>query len=139
MPEPHPSTSATRSTAIGGREITGADGRRWRVTAVRPQEVLGERRRGTERRTTPIDTLEDPPVLQRRTGDERRVHAELRHAMPGMLLPEDWRDGWLLFEAIGAPGDPPDVRRRAPIPEGWATLPDDALARELARASRPRS
>ena len=139
MPEPQPSTSATRSPAIGGREITAADGRRWRVTAVRPQDVLGERRHGEERRTTPIEALADPPVLQRRAGEERRVHSELRHALPGMLLPEDWRDGWLLFEAIGAPGDPPDVRRRAPIPDGWATLPDDVLARELTRATRPRS
>ena len=139
QPEPQPFTAAPRVSATGAREITGPDGRRWRVTAVRPQDVLGERRQGGERRTTPIEALADPPVLQRRAGIERRVRAELRHALPGALLPEDWRDGWLLFEALGAPTAAPDVRRRAPIPTGWTSLPDEALARELARATRPRS
>lgn len=139
MPEPQPSTSAQRTPTAGVREITGSDGRRWRVTAVRPQDVLGERRRGTDRRATPVEALDDPPVLQRRRGAERRVYVEHRHAMPGLLLPEDWRDGWLLFEAVGAPGDPPDLRRRAPIPANWTSLPDEALGRELARATRPRS
>jgi hypothetical protein len=117
--------------------ITAPDGRRWRVTAVRPQDVLGERRRGADRRVTPVESLLDPPVLQRRTGDDRRVFVERRHALPGVLLPQAWHDGWLLFEAVGAPADAPEVRRRAPIPDGWTTLPDAALALELSRASRP--
>ncbi|MGZ8378192.1 MAG: hypothetical protein ACXWZS_14725 [Gemmatirosa sp.] len=118
--------------------ITASDGGRWRVTAVRPQDVLGERRRGDDRRVTPVESLLDPPVLQRRRGDDRRVFTERRHALPGQLLPREWHDGWLLFEALGGPADTRDVRRRAPIPEGWATLPDAALALELSRASRPR-
>lgn len=139
MPEPHLSSSTQRVATPGTREITGPDGRRWRVSAVRPQDVLGERRRGAERRVTPVEALADPPVLQRRTGIDRRVYVERRHALPGALLPQGWSDGWLLFEAVGRPGDVPEVRRRAPIPADWSTLSDEALARELARATPPRS
>jgi hypothetical protein len=142
MPEPHAALSASRAATAGARVITAPDGRRWRVTAVRPQEVLGERRHSRERRVTPVETLLDPPVLQRRRGADRRAVDERRHALPGALLPDAWHDGWLLFEALDAGDGSPDgreVRRRAPIPEGWATMSDAALAQELARAARPRT
>jgi hypothetical protein len=139
MSEPHAAPPLSRAATAGARIITAPDGRRWRVTAVRPQEVLGERRRGPERRVTPVESLLDPPVLQRRHGDERRRVDEQRHALPGALLPEAWHDGWLLFEALGGSDESREVRRRAPIPDNWAALGDAALAQELARASRPRS
>jgi hypothetical protein len=133
MPESqtiHLSASA-QSGPAGPRQIRDADGRSWRVTAVRPNDVLGERRHASaDRRTVPVESLLDPPVLQRRSGHDRRVSDERRHALPGALLPPAWRDGWLLFES----GD--EVRRLAPIPAGWTSMADAELAGVIPAARR---
>ena len=50
---------------------------------------------------------------------ERNVLAEQRR---DHLLPEEYRHGWLVFESRA------EKRRLAPVPDGWADLPDEALA-----------
>ncbi len=132
MPETQTIPDPTRpSSAAGPRRIRDEQGRSWRVTAVRPDDVLGERRlTADDRRVTPIESLLDPPVLQRRAGRERRVASEPRHTAPGTLLPPAWRDGWLMFESDD------EVRRLAPIPSGWAAMADAELAGLLPRAAR---
>ena len=133
MPESQTTPSPTTpSSAAGPRRIRDAQGRVWRVTAVRPNDVLGERRLTiSDRRVVPVESLLDPPVLQRR-GDrpERRVASEPRHARPGSLLPPDWREGWLMFESDE------EVRRLAPIPPDWTSMADAELAGLLPRATR---
>ena len=125
---PHPTRP---SSAAGPREVRDAQGRPWRVTAVRPNDVLGERRlTADDRRVTPIESLLDPPVLQRRSGRDRRVANERRHALPGALLPPAWRDGWLMFESDE------EVRRLAPIPSDWTDMADAELAGLLPRSAR---
>ena len=119
------------SSAAGPRRVRDEEGRPWRVTAVRPNDVLGERRLATaDRRVVAIESLLDPPVLQRRSGRERRVANERRHTQPGALLPPAWRDGWLMFESDD------EVRRLAPIPSGWTEMADAELAGLLPRSTR---
>lgn len=124
MPESQTIPNPTApSSAAGPRRIRDAQGRTWRVTAVRPNDVLGERRLSADdRRVVPVESLLDPPVLQRRKGRDRRVVSEPRHALPGALLPPDWRDGWLMFESDE------EVRRLAPIPSNWTSMADAELA-----------
>jgi hypothetical protein len=43
-------------------------------------------------------------------------------------LPEPYRSGWLAFESAA------EKRRLSPIPEGWQSLPDDALRALCGRA-----
>ena len=58
------SSPTTPSSAAGPRRIRDAQGRAWRVTAVRPNDVLGERRLTiSDRRVVPVESLLDPPVL----------------------------------------------------------------------------
>ena len=133
MPESQTILDPTRpsSAAAGPRRVRDAQGRSWRVTAVRPNDVLGERRlTAADRRVTPIESLFDPPVLQRRSGRERRVANERRHALPGALLPPAWRDGWLMFESDD------EVRRLAPIPSDWTGMADAELAGLLPGSTR---
>ena len=75
------------------REFRAPDGRQWRVWDVRPNQEVAERRR-SDRRVTPIESLDDPPVLERRHGPDRRTPGAARPRMrPGDLLPDRWRDG----------------------------------------------
>ena len=124
-------TSPAPSSAAGPRRVRDAQGRTWRVTAVRPNDVLGERRlTADDRRVMPVEDLLDPPVLQRRKGRDRRVANEPRHATPGALLPPNWREGWLMFESDE------EVRRLAPIPDDWTSMADAELAGLLPRTAR---
>lgn len=43
-------------------------------------------------------------------------------------LPEPYRSGWLAFESMG------EKRRLSPIPDGWQSMPDDALSALCGRA-----
>lgn len=56
---------------------------------------------------------------ERREASGRREH----------YLPEAFRQGWLLFESAN------EKRRLAPVPPGWESLPDEALAALCATAS----
>ena len=92
------------------REFVDADGVRWQVWAVIPGSA--DRREGPDRRADARDERE------RRTRRELRVRME-----PGFA------NGWLVFESAHA------KRRLHPIPEGWTTGDDAALAALLARAA----
>ena len=125
------------------REFRSPDGRRWRVWAVKPDEVgravrigvVGERRR-RERRGTPIEALADPPVLQRRGSAERRVGAATARRAVADVLPAPWCEGWLVFRsAPEAPYHPRETRRLAPIPPCWDGCSDEELARHLREAA----
>ena len=133
------------------REFEAPDGRRWRVWSVRPNYLIGERR-ARDRRATPVESLIDPPVLERRRGVERRqAAARNRRALPGELLPRDWQDGWLVFADVS--GERPradaeadrhgrETRRLAPIPACWDQCDgDDLIAhwRAASPTSRPRA
>ena len=118
--------------AMSVREFRAPDGRRWRVWDVRPNDEAGERRR-TDRRVTPIESLDDPPVLERRHGIDRRAAGATRPRMrPGDLLPDRWRDGWLVYEDVSSDGH--ETRRLAPIPPQWESLSEAELAARLEHA-----
>lgn len=56
-------------------------------------------------------------------------------------LRDEFLHGWLTFERHErAAGDAAIRRRLAPVPDGWADLPDDDLRRlcQAAQAERPR-
>jgi len=120
------------------REFRSPDGRQWRVWAVRPNTVMSERRQ-RDRRVAPVDSLDDPPVLERRRLPDRRVADGARsRGRPGELLPDRWRDGWLVYEEVPrTPGAsaPRETRRLAPIPPQWESCSEAELAEQLARAS----
>jgi hypothetical protein len=131
------------------REFRSPDGRLWRVWAVQPQgftgrgmrvggDQAGDRRRG-DRRQTPVETLEDPPILQRRRAPDRRIRkAAGVHRSPAELLPARWRDGWLVFEPVDmhSHGDRArETRRLTPIPECWDGCSDAELAEHLCVAA----
>ena len=116
------------------REFQSPDGRRWRVWAVHPNAAIAERRR-VERRVTPVEALDDPPVLERRRSPDRRA-AGTRPRRPGELLPDRWREGWLVYEELSdAPAGRRETRRLAPIPAQWETCSEAELAVQLARAT----
>ena len=117
------------------REFQSPDGRQWRVWEVRPNSAISERRR-TDRRITPVESLDDPPVLERRRGPDRRTLASKARSRPGELLPDRWRDGWLVYEEVpAAPRAPRETRRLAPIPPRWESWTEAELAEQLAHAS----
>jgi hypothetical protein len=57
---------------------------------------------------------------------ERRERAATRDH----YLPEEYRDGWLVFESSKG-----EKRRLAPVPPDWESLPDDHLAALCTRAT----
>lgn len=120
------------------REFQTPDGERWRVWAVRPNHIIGERRRD-DRRITPVESLDDPPVLERRLGvDRRHGDARRRRALPGTLLPDAWQEGWLVFERTGdghRTRATPETRRLAPIPDCWDRCSPEDLADHLRDAT----
>jgi hypothetical protein len=86
-------------------------GRGWTVWDVNPQMV--ERRRA------------GPPSSQTTPRNERRRRREARAP-----LSNGFERGWLAFETDG------EKRRLAPIPEGWADLPDEELLALLSQATQ---
>ena len=98
-----------------------------------PGLAFGERREVPERRRTPVGTMIDPPLIERRRRTERRTGEEsTRHRYS---LPAPWRDGWLVFECTPtAPAGTRDARRLAPIPSDWFDCPEPRLASLLAEA-----
>jgi hypothetical protein len=120
------------------REFHSPDGRQWRVWAVRPNAVATDRRQH-DRRVTPVDSLDDPPVLERRRLADRRATDGARpRSRPAELLPDRWRDGWLVYEEMPTtPGAPAsrETRRLAPIPPHWESCTEAELAEQLSRAS----
>jgi hypothetical protein len=89
--------------------------RLWNAWEVIP--VWGERRSAERRQRSAAYASH---LVDRRTGERRRLRA-LRIALPPRLA-----CGWVAFEC----GD--ERRRAAPIPPGWAELPEAGL-RELWR------
>lgn len=58
------------------------------------------------------------------SGIEWRVRATMPSSRAAAALPVAYSHGWLVFESpAGA------VRRLAPIPDGWETMPASALSR----------
>ena len=62
---------------------------------------------------------------------------------PGTLTPlqtlavaPQFAGGWLAFERMGAPSEPTEKRRLAPIPADWATAPEHEV-RALLSAAKP--
>lgn len=121
------------------REFETPDGRRWRVWPVHPQLTAGDRRGRPDRRITPVENVLDPPVLERRRGRERRESAASPAFTARAALPAPWSTGWLVLEmrAGGASGAP-EVRRVAPIPEGWETCAEGELVARFERAEERR-
>lgn len=123
------------------REFRSPDGRRWHAFAVAPASALSERRQG-DRRTTPVEMVDDPPVLERRHETERRTRAASRSTRrPAELLPSVWRDGWLAFkEAVSDDVVPSrgETRRLTPIPERWDTCTELELVAYLLSATPQR-
>jgi hypothetical protein len=117
------------------REFSSPDGRRWRVWEVHPRDIVGERRRDVERRVTPVESLEDPPALERRRAADRRSGPGRSRAT---LLPAPWHDGWIVFEqqpeGTRASDAVVETRRLAPIPDQWVGCSEEELARHLERA-----
>lgn len=105
---------------------------RWRVWAIRPAGVLNDRR-SSDRRVRTVDEEPDPPVLERRTGHDRRMVQSFR-GRGAHVLPNEWRGGWLVFEPDD---DAPSVtaRRLAPIPDDWDTCDDACMIEYLERAT----
>ena len=114
------------------RHFTAPDRTTWRVWAVRPAVVLGDRRHADDRRVlADDDEAADPPILERRRGaDRRQVGAAAGHRRGTRVLPQQFHEGWLVFEADRST----DVRRLAPIPGDWEECPEAALGEYLARA-----
>ncbi|MFL5579998.1 MAG: hypothetical protein ACJ8AO_06470 [Gemmatimonadaceae bacterium] len=84
--------------------------------------------------------MPSPTEIQSRSfADEQGVAWRVRATMPtsraAAALPSEFSRGWLVFESAAG-----DVRRLAPIPDGWQTAPSDELERlrRLATESRLR-
>src|SRR4051812_25164456 len=89
------------------RTLRDAMGRSWTVWDVNPQMV--DRRRSSAKTA---------PTAERRRRREARAP-----------LSNGFERGWLTFETVG------EKRRLAPIPEGWADLPDEELLALLSEAT----
>jgi hypothetical protein len=114
------------------RHFIAPDRTSWRVWAVHPAGILSERRANADRRRIPVDQAIDPPLLERRRGvDRRRLRTRSRGSH---VLPQQWQEGWLVFEADGSGSGSTDVRRLAPVPQDWESCPESALARYLEHA-----
>jgi hypothetical protein len=73
--------------------------------------------------------LEPHRVFEDASGTRWDAYAIHPSASSGRVrLPEPYRNGWLAFESAA------EKRRLSPIPEGWQSLPDDALRALCGRA-----
>ena len=113
----------------------------WMVWAVRPGgEMLSrpgvasarpaggtERRMQADRRVAPAP---EPIVERRRTARRSSPPVQLPADRIARTMPPALVQGWLAFQSGTA------RRRLAPIPDGWATRPDEELVR-LCREARP--
>lgn len=63
-----------------------------------------------------------------RTWTVHSIDADIGTGSGWHYLPDDYRFGWLVFECEGR------KLRLAPVPPGWASMPDEALREALARA-----
>ena len=115
------------------REFADATGVLWQVWDVKPEWI--ERRRQSERRTTPADLPEPRSAPDRRGSPDRRrddLGADTR-----ARLKQTFETGWLCFESGR------ERRRLAPPPQGWHMVSDgvlDVLCRHAERsllADRP--
>ena len=89
---------------------------------------------GEERRQRAIDELPDPPVLEQRRGEERRV-GERQSGIPRVKIMGTFGTGWLTFES------PHEKRRLSPIPPNWQSASEAELSQLCENAStapRPR-
>src|SRR5690242_4842982 len=91
------------------RTLRDGLGRAWTVWDVLPQLV-------ERRRPAPDDS--GAPTKERRRRREARA-----------ALTNGFEHGWLAFETDG------EKRRLAPIPDGWADLPDEELCALLSQAT----
>lgn len=92
------------------RVVVDERGRQWEVWEVHPTAT--ERRASADRRTA------RRPTPERRCKPEMRVRAD-----PALSR------GWLAFAWDG------EKRRLAPIPDGWAAVPEDGLLTLLEQAT----
>ena len=69
----------------------------------------------------------DPPVIDERTGAERRRRGD--EPAPRLRLTDTLARGWLAFESTF------ERRRLSPIPPGWEHVSESELAQLCARAS----
>jgi hypothetical protein len=119
------------------RRFPASDGQHWRVWAVRPASVVDERRKRRERRVRQEARIPDPPGVERRSGQDRRTTGDRpAHLRQSHVLPEAWRDGWLVFESDDQPLG--ETRRLPNLPADWETCSDDRLRQYLAQASAAR-
>jgi hypothetical protein len=97
-------------------------------------------RSGKQEKADPSD-VDAPPMAHRVFSD---AHGQEWHAFSvqgsqetaARTLPEAYRQGWLVFESTN------EVRRIAPIPEGWVKLSDEelrVLCRKATSAPRRRA
>lgn len=107
------------------RTFTDANGVTWNAWDVRPQGA--DRRQGQQRRSRSIDDPGvDPPVIDERTGAERRRRGD--EDVPRVRSTETLSRGWLAFESTS------ERRRLSPIPPGWEHSSESELARLCERA-----
>ena len=95
------------------REFRDESGRNWQVWDVIPMAIAARLN---------DEEPQDPP-------HDRPERRRSKRAAPTSVATE-MRDGWLAFQCTD------EARRLAPIPEGWADLPESELA-ALARAATP--
>lgn len=118
------------SSSMTFRNFTDPSGVSWSVWDVRPEGP--NRRKGKERRSRGIDDPGvDPPVIDERTGRERRRRRQ--EEVPRVTLRDVLSGGWLAFES------PSERRRLTPIPPRWETASEAELAALCARASAAHS
>ena len=119
------------------RRFRTSDGRSWRVWAVRPGSLADERRRAAERRLQAGGRPPNPPGIERRSGRDRRADAARAVRLrASRVLPEAWRDGWLVFEPEDQHGGA--ARRLPSIPSDWESCSDVRLGEYLQNASERR-
>jgi hypothetical protein len=133
-------STAVRASPMLVRRFHTSDGSPWRVWAVRPATVFGERRLGERRLGGSTRGL--PVGRERRTGVDRRSgQANSDWPRQSHVLPAQWQGGWLVFEPDSSMSSAPSeqLRRLAPIPADWETCADSTLTRyfeEARQASR---
>jgi hypothetical protein len=119
------------------RRFYTSDGQRWRVWAVRPGTVAGERRRTERRDPARLQRTVEPPLIERRRTRDRRAPGDRpTHFRLSHVLPEAWRDGWLVFEPADNALDTP--RRLPAVPSDWQECDDRQLEEYFERADRGR-
>jgi hypothetical protein len=99
--------------------------RRRRRETDQPRPGLGAAHQGTA--TLPTSSETAAPGAHRLFDDARGVRWDAFAIYPSTMtaarvrLPEPYQGGWLSFDS------PDEKRRLSPIPDGWQSLPDDAL------------